>query len=113
MSATSGNATLSLAGTATYDRIGVQVTGVDTTTPTTQVAANSAVAVTNSFPAAIAGTGTAMQVSIKGIIRVTATGTVIPSIALTTANAAIAKAGSYFKCARIGDSADTFIGAWS
>jgi hypothetical protein len=50
---------------------------------------------------------------LEGMFRVTATGTVIPQIQLVTGNAAVAKAGSFFRATRIGADTDTTIGTWS
>lgn len=117
MSATSGNMQFDLkgAGTSTLDRILYTTAGSDSTTPTTASAGGSAVSVTSASGAVIvpAGTGTGMVVSIRGMFRVTAAGTLIPSCLLTTANAAVVKAGSYFKCAKIGETTESSVGAWT
>ena len=115
MSATSGNATVSIlgAGTATLTGIMQQAIGGDNATPTNAVAQGGAVSTTASTQTATAGTATNLYVSLRGTFRVTASGTIIPSISLTTAAAAIVQAGSYFKCAKIGESGDNTKGSWS
>ena len=115
MSGTSGNGTARLvgAGTATVDRIMQQAIGLDSTTPTTAAAMGGAVSTTESVQVATAATGTGLVVSLRGTFRVTASGTIIPSIALTTAVAAVVQIGSYFKCAKIGDSSVNSVGSWS
>lgn len=115
MSATSGNASLDFkgAGTAVVDRIGQLSGGLDNTTPTSAAAIGGAVSTSTSVVAAVAGTGTGMFCLIKGMFRVSTGGTIIPSISLTTAAAAAAKSGSYFKCLRIGPSSASYGGSWS
>lgn len=115
MSATSGNATVSLlgAGTATVDRVGQAAFGMDQSTPTTAAAVSGAVSVNTGTNIATAATGTGMFASIRGMFRVTAAGTIIPSISLATAAAAIVQANSYFKCAKVAESGETYVGAWS
>lgn len=117
MSATTGNMQFSLvgAGTATTDRIIYHSVGSDSSTPTTGSAAGSSVSVASVSGAVIVttGTGTGLAVSIRGMFRVTAAGTIIPSCLLTTAAAAVVKAGSYFKCAKIGETTESFVGAWA
>lgn len=117
MSATTGNMQFDLkgAGGATLDRIIYHSVGSDSSTPTTGSAAGSSVSVASASGAVIVttGTGTGLAVSIRGMFRVTAAGTIIPSCLLTTAAAAVVKAGSYFKCAKIGETTESFVGAWA
>jgi hypothetical protein len=117
MSATSGNAAFHLlgAGTATLARILYQGVGKDSTTPLATNTHSGAVSVTQNSAASIlvVTTGTGMEVSLRGTFDVTASGTLIPSIALVTAAAAVVKAGSYFKCWRAGDTAKNTLGAWT
>lgn len=117
MSATSGNLAFDPlgAGTAVCDRWGYSTWGLDNTTPTTAAAIGGAVAVTQQTGtnAVTAGTGTGMWMQAKGQFRVTTAGTIIPSVTLTTANAAVVKAGSWFRCAKIGETTENYVGAWS
>jgi hypothetical protein len=50
---------------------------------------------------------------ITGIIRVTTAGTIIPSVSLNTAAAAVVAVGSYFKICQIGTQSATTVGNWS
>ena len=50
---------------------------------------------------------------IKGIIRVTVAGTVIPQVSLTVAAAAVVGVNSYFKISPIGNSTVVSVGNWS
>lgn len=115
MSGTSGNASVSVlgAGTASLDQILQQTIGLDNTTPTTAAAMGGSVSVNPGANAAPAGTGTGLTVRVSGTFRVKVAGTIIPSISLTTAAAAALKAGSWFKCRKIGETTDNYIGAWS
>jgi hypothetical protein len=114
MSATSGNAAFSLAGTATLGSILMFGEGVDGATATAAASSNS-MAVTSAFPASIvtAATGTGLQVMIKGTFRVTGAGTIIPSIALVTGATAVVAVGSFFRCRRVGSATVTNVGQWS
>lgn len=115
MSATSGNARFTLGGTATIDRVGFHVTGIDNSSPLNAGTRTGSASVTTASVASMvtAGTGTGMTSLIEGIFRVSAGGTLIPQISLVTAAAAVVKAGSWFKCRRIGESAQTYNGAWT
>jgi hypothetical protein len=116
MSSTSGNAQFQLVGggTAAVDQVLYHAVGVDGATGTAATQTGSTSTSANS-PASIvtAGTNTNMQVSIRGTFRVTTSGTLIPSIALVTAAAAVVAAGSYFRCRRVGETTDSVIGNWS
>lgn len=116
MSATSGNMGFDIlgAGTATISNQLWILHGLDATAQTTPAAvsgvANVAALTTDSV---VAATGTAVHVLIKGNFSVTTGGTIIPSVKLTTAAAAVVKAGSYIKVHRIGLDTVTTIGPWS
>lgn len=60
-----------------------------------------------------AGTGTAIYATIYGTLSITASGTLIPSIALNTAAAATVKKGTYFEIRRIGSTSTAYVGAWT
>ena len=117
MSATSGNGSFRLlgGGTATLANVIYQVVGTDNTGPLSAGAATRAAAIGSSSPGSMvtAGTGTGLFVDIDGMFNVTAAGTIIPSIALVTAAAAVVQAGSYFECIRIGDTGANTQGSWS
>jgi hypothetical protein len=117
MSSTSGNGAFSFAGTAVLanPRL-LHSFGMDATTQTTAGTLSGAfiqggTAFTTNTVAA--STGTAVGLAVRGIFACTTGGTVIPSIALVTAAAAVVKAGSCFTLERMGAATDTSRGAWS
>jgi len=117
MSATSGNGAFGIAGagTATVSNIMFHVSGFDNTTPLI-VGARGGSASINTVGAAsmvTAGTGTGLMAEIDGLFNITVAGTIIPSISLVTAAAAIVQSGSYFECIRIGDTGSNTLGSWS
>lgn len=117
MSATSGNAAFDVlgAGTATLSSILYHAIGIDSTTPLSAAAQTGSFTASQQSVASVvtAGTGTGAGTSIRGTFTVTAGGTIIPSITLVTAAAAIVKAGSFFRCRRVGADSDNFRGNWS
>jgi hypothetical protein len=117
MSATSGNALLDIlgAGTATIGAWLWWYSGIDSTSPETAAAHQAAFRVTQDSQAApmvTAGTGTAMALIIQGTFEVTSGGTVIPSIDLQTAAAAVISIGSYIVFERIGTENVVSVGQW-
>jgi len=116
MSATSGNAYFDIlgGGTATVSKTLYHGVGLDNTTPTNATTQTGSFTVTAQSVNAIvsAGTGTGMGVHISGMFRVSVAGTIIPSIGLLTANAAVVKDGTYFTCRRVGTSSVTNVGQW-
>ena len=50
---------------------------------------------------------------IVGSFRVTSSGTIIPSISLTAARASVVKAGSFFRCERLGAESVDASSGWS
>jgi hypothetical protein len=117
MSATSGNMAFDPigAGTAVADRFGYGTFGIDNTSPLNAGTMTGSFTVSQQSVASVvsAGTGTGMAALIKGLFRVSTGGTIIPSGTLVTANAAVVKAGSFFKIAKIGESSETSLGAWT
>jgi hypothetical protein len=115
MSATSGNAAFSLAGTSTFTSLGYTVTGFDGTTLTTVAATSGSYNTTTATAASMvtAGTGTSMWAIIKGTLRVNSGGTIIPSIALVTAAAAVVGTNSYFRIVPVGTNTVTNVGNWN
>ena len=117
MSATSGNGAFSFAGTATLanPRL-LHSYGLDATTLTTAAALGGAFVqggtafTTNTTTAAV---GTAAGLAVRGVFACTTGGTLIPSIALVTAAAAVVKAGSFFSLEKIGAATDASRGSWS
>lgn len=115
MNATSGNAAIDIlgAGTATIAAWLWHAVGVDGATAT---AANQtgSTTVTQQSAASIvlAGTGTAMTVRLRGTFEVTSAGTIIPSLTLVTANAAVVAIGSYLVFRRMGATSVVSVGQW-
>ena len=103
MSGTSGNITLDIkgAGTCTIASIMYFTTGLDSSTPTTAAALSGGVSVTTTYTApVIADSGTGLILKFEGTLRIALLGggTIIPSIALTTAvGTAVAQNNSYFQ----------------
>jgi hypothetical protein len=116
MSGTPGNFALDLlgAGTATLDRISYSAYGVDNITPLIAANRGGSASVTALSAASIVNglSGTGVVATIHGMFRVSAAGTIIPSIALVTAAAATVKAGTWFRVRRVGASAQTSNGSW-
>jgi hypothetical protein len=113
LSATSGTFGFAFAGTATYTQgwtatAAVQATSLATAT-NQQISFNSAA----NTALATAGTGTFGSSSISGILRVTVAGTIIPSVSLSVASAAIVQTNSFFRIRSIGAAAVTSQGNWS
>ena len=113
MSATSGNAAFSLAGTATIAPVQMHVIGADNADVNIPTGLAGLVVDSTATPASMvtAGAGTELRALISGTFAVTAAGTIIPSIALVTAAAAVVEAGSYFRCERMG--AASIQGSWA
>lgn len=115
LSATSGNCSFDLlgAGTATLANMFHRGWGRDANN--TLTSGNISGSGSNSAAIAAdvisAGTGTEVMIEGEGVFNVTAGGTIIPSVALTTAAAGVVQAGSYFTCQSIGSSNTQ--GAWS
>lgn len=116
MSATSGNAQFGLlgAGSATLGTQLVHLVGVDGNAGTAATQTGSTIYGGNTSPASAmtAGTGAAMTLNVRGTFEVTAAGTIVPSIALVTANAAVIKAGSYLRVRRLGSTSFVSKGRW-
>lgn len=117
MSATSGNLAFNIlgGGSATLASVLYSADGIDSTTPLAAAARSGSASVTSASAASIsaAGTGTGLVIRIHGTFNVSGGGTIIPSCALVTANAAVVKAGSYFMCERHTDHGTYSVGEWS
>jgi hypothetical protein len=97
MSATSGNANFDLkgAGTAVIGGALLQAVGIDNNSPLAAGArSGSGVAGTGVINLASAGTGTGVLSAVSGVFKVTTAGTLVPSLVLAVASAAVVKAGS-------------------
>jgi hypothetical protein len=117
MSGTSGNGMIDIlgGGTATLAGQMFHTVGHDTSFPVGPGAQSGAWALgASNTPTnvVLAGTGTAMTAAVKGIFKVTAGGTMIPSIALVTAAAAIVEAGSWWRVRKLADAGVLSVGAW-
>ena len=117
MSATSGNFGFSIvgAGTATFTSAAWHAFGLDSTTQQTGANAgttwqSTAGATGNIITAAV---GTAASAIVKGIFRINGAGTIIPSIQLTTASAAVIGVNTWFKCYPVGTNTVISVGNWA
>lgn len=117
MSATNGNGKFSLigAGTATLTQILMFTMGADSTSDTSTAVSGSfsALATQSQANAVLGSTTLELGLHVRGSFNVSVTGTIIPSFSQTTANAAVLKIGSYFRCRRLGAQAVTSVGNWS
>lgn len=117
MSATSGNLSFNPlgAGTATMAAILYQTYGNDAAANATAAAGGSMYSTTaaSSTNVVTAGTQTAVGFAVKGTFEITGAGTIIPSITLTTANAAVLSIGSYLQFTRVGSTSLTVVGQWN
>jgi hypothetical protein len=117
MSTTSGSAKFDLkgAGTALFGKMSMQNFGsrgsvaVGGTTATSGTASDVP---TSGGALASVATSAALRASIHGTFEITTAGTIIPSIALDVAAAAVVNAGSYFECIYLGPAA-ALGGSWS
>jgi hypothetical protein len=115
MSATSGNATFDITGTATFGSVLWFGTGRDAAADAatgTLAGSHSRDATLVAAPLVTAATTTEMFAFLKGTFEVTAAGTVIFGVALQTAAAAIVQIGSYIKLARLGSTSMVSVGQW-
>ena len=117
MSVTSGSARFDLkgAGSAIFGKMSMQDFGSRGTVAVGGTTATSGTA--SDVPAmggalASVATSAALRASIHGTFEITTAGTIIPSIALDVAAAAVVVAGSYFECIYLGPAA-TLGGSWS
>ncbi len=119
MSATSGNVKWSLkgGGGATLASVLQMIMGVDGALDS-QAAISASVLVVETASTGTnivaASTGTIVTLRAFGSFECTGAGTIIPSIAQTTAvTTAVVTAGSYFRLTRIGAAATVSVGNWS
>ena len=97
------------AGTAVLDDQFVFINGVDASAPTNASARSGGTMVglnVSSASMVTAAAGSALVAMWDGILSVTTAGTIIPSIALVDAAAAVIKDKSYIILERIGDATD-------
>jgi hypothetical protein len=118
MSATSGNGQIDIkgAGTATVARPVWHALSRDNSVMASAGSGSYSLqdTVASGTNAASSGTSTGLGLLGLGTFDITGAGTMIPSIALTTAAAAVVKAGSYLIVRRLGDTGTAiFGGTWS
>lgn len=115
MSTTSGNGTFSLlgAGTATLANVIYDAVGVDSATNPVARSGSQSQTETSPVQLVLASPGALLAARVTGFFNVTGTGTIIPSIALTTAAAAVVEDGSYFECVRLGPTGSATQGTWT
>jgi hypothetical protein len=117
MSGTSGNALFDIkgAGSASFTSALWIATGIDSSTPATAGAFGGSLIASSAASGNIttAATGTAWGVWITGQFRINAGGTIIPSIGLTTAAAAVVAADSFFECWPVSAASTTTLGNWT
>ena len=103
------------AGTAVTDRYGYTAQGIDNSSPLAAgtITGSASVTATSAASMVTAGLGTGLTAHVNGIFRISTGGTIIPSLSLVTAAAAVVKAGSWFKITKIGESSETSVGAWT
>lgn len=115
MSATSGNAQMSMAGTATLADILCTYSGIDNSAAGTILDDDVVCLQTFTSAASVvtAGTGTALRLWCEASFECSVAGTIIPSIGLVTAAAATVEAGSWLWLTRIGAAATNSVGSWA
>lgn len=117
MSGTSGNMGFSIvgAGTATFTSAAWMAIGLDASTQNTAAAMGGVFSAASAETGNIvtAGTGTALSVFVKGVFRINAAGTIIPSVKLTTAATAVVGVNSWFRCYPVGTNTVVSVGQWS
>ena len=116
-SAASNNLTFDVlgAGTAVTDRWGHHSTDLDNNSPLSTLARAGSASVASATQTNIVNgsTGTGLVAITQGMFRVSTAGTIIPSVTLGTAAAAVMKSGSWFRVRLVGLSTETYVGAWS
>lgn len=113
MSASAGAFGFALGGSSTHtdawwavaDKPAALATGVATATTTYNTAANVAISPST--------TNTVGWAQVRGIIRVTVAGTIIPQVSLGVAAAAVVGANSFFRILPVGPSGFTTVGQWT
>jgi hypothetical protein len=117
MSSTSGSAKFDLkgVGSAVFGKMSMQDFGSRGTVAvggTTATSGTASAVPASAAALATAATSAALRASIHGTFEITTAGTIIPSIALDVAAAAVVNAGSYFECIYLGPAA-ALGGTWS
>lgn len=116
MSGTSGNAAFDIlgAGSAVLGTVMYNWTGIDNAV---NAIGNWSSGMSNQGQTpnawASGATNTTLQGVFRGTFRITTAGTIIPSITLANAAAAVILAGSYFRCHCVGSKTVERVGQWS
>src|SRR5579884_461313 len=113
MSSTSGSFGFALGGTATFTQAWWSTANKPTTSSATAASPQTTYNTAANTAIATATTNTTGYATIKGIIRVTVAGTIIPQVSLGVAAAAIVGINSFFKIKPLGSSTVTKVGNWS
>ena len=114
MSATSGFYGFALGGTATCTQSWTSLATKGTGSPSSSVASQTTYNTSASNAQLVSASTNAIgYATIRGVIRVTTAGTIIPQISLSIASAAVVQPNSYFKISPIGNSTVVAIGNWS
>jgi hypothetical protein len=113
MSATSGNFGFGFLGTSTIASIAYTANASKSAIGTPTASLLTTAKVTTSTGLVVANVATTGHVTIQGIIRTTLGGTLIPSVSLGIAAAAIVGINSYFRIVTIGSNTQTNIGPWT
>jgi hypothetical protein len=116
MSASSGSFGFALGGAATFTQQWWSVAQKGTATLATATATQSTYNTAANTTLATASTNTVGYAFIRGVLNVTASGTVIPQVSLGVAAAAVVGVGSYFKVSAYAPTSSTTnvtIGNWS
>lgn len=120
MAGTNGNLRVFLkgSGTATTGKVLMHWWGTDNNSSTGTTRAQSGTLNTSTTSAALvsivsANTATVLEMSGRGTFEVSGAGTMIPSVALSTAAAAILAIGSFFEFTRLGAASVVSVGQWT
>ena len=117
MNATSNNCRFSIlgGGGAAIASVAYASWGIDSTTPTTPGAWGGSFSANDETTGQMVtgATGTGLVAFVKGVLRITTGGTIIPSVALANANAAVVGINSYFRIWPVGNGTVTTVGNWT
>jgi hypothetical protein len=118
MATASGGLSFGFGGTATLTSVKytalTQKSATALTTPTTPQFVEGTTATATPLVATTTGTGLNTALCrIRGIVRVNATGTLIPEVALGVGTTAVVGTNSYFRCWPVGSNTVTDVGSWS
>lgn len=113
MNASSGTFGWALLGTATFTTIKWWSTANKATLATFLAWLSTYNATSANTALCTSTTATVGAAFIKGVMRINAGGTIIPAVSLGVANAAVVKAGSYFRCWPVGTSTVASVGNWA